>query len=122
MHDVATTERDSLTDTDKQLLRQRALAIYEWFRKTSDEPSPANRVKGDKHYAGYQKLPPKPFLDGATAVAYTAGVMPSIYGSTLAALLEARQRLDTSAIQAGVTPWLPRKIVDWGSGVGSVGW
>lgn len=62
----------------------------------------------------------KPFLDGHTALAYTAGVMPSVYGATLAVLREAKQRFDhMPGVASG---WTPKQIVDWGAGVASGAW
>jgi len=73
----------------------------------------------------FDKPASRPFLDGTTALAYTAGVMPQIYGATLAVLQEARRCFDLFASDEASdsnVAWRPRKIVDWGAGVGSAAW
>lgn len=63
-------------------------------------------------------MPQIPFLDGNTALAYASGVMPGIYASTLAVLSEAQKRLSLQSDENG-QPWMPKKIVDWGAGLGT---
>ena len=104
---------------DKALLRSRALQLYEYFRSTR-VPS-AGKQKQASIGDNFDKMPQKPFLDGSTALAYTAGVMPSIFASTLAVLGEAAKRFKLLASE-GQQVWRPSKIIDWGAGVGSGAW
>lgn len=110
---------DGLIDVagqDKHLIRQRALVLYEFFRNSSAVT--AKRAKKDDE--PMPKIPARPFLDGATAAAYMTGVMPSIYGATMAVLQEARHRFELADHDR--PPWRPQRIVDWGAGLGSVAW
>lgn len=53
------------------------------------------------------------------ALAYAAGVMPGAYAATFAVLAEARKRFAMQLGEDGL-PWRPKKIVDFGAGLGSV--
>jgi ribosomal protein RSM22 (predicted rRNA methylase) len=102
---------------DKPQIRQKALKLYDYFRSTS---ATAYGQKGKRAmpHASDNKLPQIPFLDGNTALAYASGVMPGIYASTLAVLSEAQKRLSLQPDEDG-QPWMPKKIVDWGAGLGT---
>lgn len=68
--------------------------------------------------ANDKKWPQIPFLDGNTALAYASGVMPGIYASTLVVLSEAQRRLSLVPGEDG-QEWKPKKIIDWGAGLGT---
>lgn len=60
-------------------------------------------------------------MDGNTATAYTAGVMPSNFAATRTVLGEVKGRLDL-LVSEHEEAWVPKQVVDWGARVGSGGW
>lgn len=105
------------TGADKPRIRQRALALYDHLRSSSSAPP----TKDQQQQVQGPPTSSKPFMDGPTALAYTAGVMPSIYASTRAVLGETKVRLG-QLVHEGEEEWIPKQIVDWGAGVGTGGW
>lgn len=103
-------------EADKPQVRQKALKLYEYFRASSTASS---SQKGKKASRDAEPTPQSPFIDGNTSLAYAAGVMPSVYASTLAVLTEAQHKLSLLA-EDGEVSWKPHKIVDWGAGLGTV--
>lgn len=106
------------TDADRPQIRVKALKLYDYFRSSSatDHGKKGKRAIPD---ATDSRTPQIPFLDGNTAIAYAAGVMPGVYASTLAVLTEAQRRLSLQVSEDG-QEWRPRKIIDFGAGLGTV--
>ncbi|KAL8291990.1 hypothetical protein RQP46_001456 [Phenoliferia psychrophenolica] len=103
----AVTEAIDVAD-DKPGLRLVALDLYAHLRRTSPIlPPPAS-------FRDRQALTTT--YDGPTALAYAAGLMPSVYGATLHALTTTRDRLRFAS------DWEPERMVDYGSGTGSAAW
>jgi ribosomal protein RSM22 (predicted rRNA methylase) len=108
-----------ITDADKPQIRLKAVKLYEYFRATSATNYGSKGKKASSSNSDAGRSPQTPFLDGNTALAYASGVMPSVYAATVAVMHEAQKKLSILAGEDGVE-WKPRKIVDWGGGLGTV--
>jgi ribosomal protein RSM22 (predicted rRNA methylase) len=94
---------------DKPGLRLKALELYTHLRTTgaiSTIPT---------SYRDRQALLTS--YDPPTSLAYLAGLMPSIYGATVAVLTATSDRLKLMG-----NDWVPDRVIDFGSGTGSAAW
>ena len=108
----------AIADADRPQIRIKALKLYDYFRSSSSTEYSKRGPRPAKD-AVDTKSPQIPFLDGNTAIAYAAGVMPGVYASTVAVLNEAQRRLSLTPGEDG-QEWRPRKIIDFGGGLGTV--
>ncbi|GAA93920.1 uncharacterized protein L969DRAFT_84622 [Mixia osmundae IAM 14324] len=110
-------------ESDRPLLRQDALKLYARMGESSRQGQ-QDRKKGrlprdQRSPASVRDQRTKMVYDHRSALAYAAGVMPSVYAATQSVLQETRKRLEASASQAG---WRPGRIIDFGSGTASTAW
>ncbi|KAK4056565.1 37S ribosomal protein S22 [Microbotryomycetes sp. JL221] len=101
----------------KQQIRQYALDLYAHMRATT------GLQQRDKA-AGLRpaKAATTPTYDGPTSLAYLAGLMPSVFGSTLHALTSTRDRLKLARLDDTQQEWIPERIIDFGCGTASAAW
>lgn len=93
---------------DKPGMRLKALDLYAHLRATSAISVIPTSYR-DRHALLTAYDPP-------TALAYTAGLMPSVFGATVHVLDAVKSRL---RLLGG---WDPERVVDYGSGSGSGAW
>lgn len=55
-----------------------------------------------------------------SALAYSVGLMPTVYCATYIVLDQVRKKLGYAV--GHLPAWEPRKVIDWGSGTGSLAW
>lgn len=107
-----------IQDCDKERLRQDAVDLYKHLRMSSLDPREAAKQRAKASDPRPKKTAP-PYNENV-ALAYAAGVMPSIYAATLQVFHEIQKRTAWQSIEE--PGWQPNRLVDWGSGTASAAW
>lgn len=110
---------EKLRGADRQQVRQEAQDMWARQRLQASMSSALVRTlrqRGERKLTG----PRATGYSASTALAYALGLMPQAYSAAKYVLSEVARRLGGQT--GDVAPWTPTRLVDWGSGTGSVAW